>query len=283
MKRAILILTVLSFAPSLLAQENTFRLTVLAYEWTTTHKTMTFTWPGHANTFCNANGNMNGFVYGGGNISASGTASSTCSTTYTPPTNQNIDIQKPVVFILAETDTNRMVLTCMRNVAWSQCHALNPGTFLARIDHGPLEVQAVSGKGKEAWIKFNVVQQTAISRQEPPAPPAQEARAFIAAQQPAALPPAPAPVSPAPAQASLNINSTPSGADIELNGKFAGSTPSVLKVNPGPYKIVVTRNGFKPWGRQVEVGTGDSISINAELEAAQQQNPNVILVPGRGK
>lgn len=124
---------------------------------------------------------MNGYVSGGGNISASGTTSDTCSTTYTPPTNQNIDIQKPVVFILADTESSRMVLTCTRNVRWSQCHALNPGMFLARNDHGHFEVQALSGKGKGEWIKFDVIQQTTITRPQPQTPPAQEAPASIEA------------------------------------------------------------------------------------------------------
>jgi len=184
MTTAILILTALLLSPVLRAQENTFRLSVLGYQWTTTHKTVTFSWPGHANTSCNGSVDMSGYVSGGGNISVSGTTANTCSTTYTPPTNQNIDIQKPVVFILADTETNRMVLTCTRNVRWSQCHALNPGQFLARIDKGHFEVQAVSGKGKEEWVKFDVVQQTAISRQQQPqalpaALPVQEAPASI--------------------------------------------------------------------------------------------------------
>jgi hypothetical protein len=171
MKTATMILTALLCGPVLRAQENTFRLTVLGYQWTTTHKTLTFSWPGYANTSCSGSSNMNGYVSGTGNISASGTSSDTCSTTYTPPTNQNIDIQKPVVFILADTDTSRMVLTCTRNVRWSQCHALNPGPFLARNDHGHFEVQATFGKGKEEWVKFDAVQQTAIT--QPQAAPAQ--------------------------------------------------------------------------------------------------------------
>jgi len=76
-----------------------------------------------------------------------------------------------------------MVLTCTRHVRWSQCHALNPGQFLARIDKGHFEVQALFGKGKEEWVRFDVVQQTAISRQESPAPPAQEAPASIEAPE----------------------------------------------------------------------------------------------------
>jgi len=163
------------------AQENTVHLTVLGYQWTTTHKTLTFSWPGSANTSCSGSANMNGYISPGGNISASGTSSDTCSTTYTPPTTQNIDIQKPVVFILADTENSRMVLTCTRNVRWSQCHALNPGPFLARNDKGHFEVQALTGKSKEEWIKFDVVQQTAISRQQPQTAPAQEAATSIEA------------------------------------------------------------------------------------------------------
>jgi hypothetical protein len=124
---------------------------------------------------------MNGNI-SGGNISATGTSSDTCSTTYTPPTTQNIDIQKPVLFVVAETESSRMVLTCTRNVRWSQCQSLNPGRFLGRNDKGHFEVQAFFGKDKkEEWIKFDVVQQTAISRQQPETPPAQEAAATIKA------------------------------------------------------------------------------------------------------
>jgi hypothetical protein len=182
LKKVILLLTALLLGtPPMRAQGNTFRITVLAYQWTTTHNTLTFSWPGYSNTSCNGNLNMNAYASGGGNISASGTTSNTCSTTYTPTSNQTIDIQKPVVYILADSETSRMVLVCTRNVRWSQCHALNPGSFLARNDNGHFEVQAVFEKGKEGWIKFDIVQQTAISRQQPPTVPAQEAPISIEA------------------------------------------------------------------------------------------------------
>ena len=183
-KNAILIFTVLLCGPILRAQEDTFRLTVLGYRWTTNHRTLTFSWPGYANTSCNGSVEINGYVSGGGNISASGTSSDTCSTTYRPPTTQNIDIQNAVVFIQAETESSRMLLTCTRNVRWSQCQSLKPGHFLGRNDNGHFEVRAFFGKGKkEKWIKFAVVQRTALSRQQPETPPAQEAAATIEAPQ----------------------------------------------------------------------------------------------------
>jgi hypothetical protein len=186
MRNAILILTALLSAPILWAQEDTFRLNVLGYQWTTSHKTLTFSWPGSANTSCNGSTNINGSISAGGNFSANGTTSGTCSTSYTPPSNQSIDIQKPVVFILAETESARMLLTCSRSVRWSQCHALNPGAFLGRNDQGHFEVQALLAKGKEEWVKFDVVQQTAIAKEAPQTPqasqaPAQEAPVSIEA------------------------------------------------------------------------------------------------------
>ena len=179
MKQATLMLAALLLCHVVYAQENTFRINVLAYEWTTTHNTLTFSWPGYANTSCNGSTYMSGYVSGGGSVSANGTTSNTCSTSYTPPTTQNIDVQKPVVYILADSQTSRMILTCTRNVRWSQCHALNPGQFLARLNNGHFEVQGLSGKGKEEWVRFDVVQQTALSQQQAQTAPAQEAPASI--------------------------------------------------------------------------------------------------------
>jgi hypothetical protein len=181
MKRTILTISALLLCRVLYGQENNFPINVLAYQWTTTHQTLTFTYPGSANTSCNGNVDMDGHFSSGGNFSASGTTSSSCSTSYTPPTSQNIDIQKPVVYILADSDSNRMVLACTRNVRWSQCHALNPGQFLARMNNGHFEVQGASSKGKEEWVRFDVVQQTAISRQQPQTASAQEAPVSIEA------------------------------------------------------------------------------------------------------
>jgi hypothetical protein len=84
---------------------------------------------------------------------------------------------------------------------------------------------------------------------------------------PAATAATPAPtIASAATQSSVSIASTPPGADIAINGRFAGSTPSTLRVNPGNYRIAVTKSGFKAWAREVEVGPGASITINAELE-----------------
>jgi hypothetical protein len=182
---ALLLCVAVARGPALRAQDNTFHLNVLAYQWTTTHKAITFSWPGSANTNCSGNANINGNVSSSGNIYANETSSTNCSTAYTPPSNQTIDIQKPVVFILADSDTSRMILTCTRNVRWSQCNALNPGQFVARLDKGHLEVQALFGKGKEEWVKYDVVEQMAIPKptQTPSTVTAQESHPSIEAPE----------------------------------------------------------------------------------------------------
>jgi len=67
------------------------------------------------------------------------------------------------------------------------------------------------------------------------------------------------------AQASLAVDSTPAGADIEIDGGFVGSTPSTLTVTPGSHKVSVKKKGFAEWTKTLNV-TGGTVHLNAELE-----------------
>jgi hypothetical protein len=62
----------------------------------------------------------------------------------------------------------------------------------------------------------------------------------------------------------LDISSTPAGADIEVDGKFVGSTPSSISLAPGDHEISVKKNGFSVWDRKLSVSIGH-INVNAEL------------------
>lgn len=75
-------------------------------------------------------------------------------------------------------------------------------------------------------------------------------------------------LSAATAQASLVIDSTPAGADIEIDGEFVGNTPSTLAVPSGSHKIAVKKKGFTDWTKALNV-TGGTIHLNAELEQVQ--------------
>jgi hypothetical protein len=102
-----------------------------------------------------------------------------------------------------------------------------------------------------------------------------------AAAQPAAAAPAygapvPAGVAQAPATpaatdvpSSVQLTSLPTGAEITIDGNYQGSTPSTIKLRPGTHSIKVTKNGFLPWVRSIEIGSGESRSIAAELDPAK--------------
>ncbi len=62
------------------------------------------------------------------------------------------------------------------------------------------------------------------------------------------------------------VKSTPDGADISVDGKYVGSTPSTLRLAPGEHTIAVEKSGFKPWQRTMTVSSGGTITIDATLE-----------------
>jgi len=91
-----------------------------------------------------------------------------------------------------------------------------------------------------------------------PAPAAQSAAASPASAAPAAAA--------APSTARFSIASVPDGADIEIDGSFAGNTPSDLQIPEGERSIVVKKSGYKNWERKMKVVAGSSIHLNAEME-----------------
>ena len=68
------------------------------------------------------------------------------------------------------------------------------------------------------------------------------------------------------ASAKLHIESSPPGADIEVDGGFVGNTPSDIQVADGDHTVVVKKSGFKNWERKLKSSSGSSVSLNAELE-----------------
>ncbi len=66
-------------------------------------------------------------------------------------------------------------------------------------------------------------------------------------------------------EATAEISSEPSGADIEIDGNFVGSTPSAIGVARGKHDLRISKNGYKIWARDFKSSTGD-IKIAAVLE-----------------
>jgi hypothetical protein len=74
----------------------------------------------------------------------------------------------------------------------------------------------------------------------------------------------------AQSQVSIQIDSTPSGGDIEVDGGFVGNTPSTVTLSPGSHQIVVKKKGYTDWTKTLNV-TGGNIHLSPELEPAPGQ------------
>ena len=66
------------------------------------------------------------------------------------------------------------------------------------------------------------------------------------------------------AKVTLNINSTPPGADILVDDLFLGNTPASVPVSLGSHKISIEYTGYRAWERNMKVY--DGMSINPVLE-----------------
>lgn len=64
--------------------------------------------------------------------------------------------------------------------------------------------------------------------------------------------------------ASVFVESSVKGADIEVDGQFAGSTPSTLTVATGLHTIVVKKSGYVVWSRSLNV-LGNGVHLSASL------------------
>ena len=69
-----------------------------------------------------------------------------------------------------------------------------------------------------------------------------------------------------PALSAVDIKSTPDGAEITVDEKFMGSTPSSLRLAVGKHKIKLEKSGFKSWERTMTVSAGATATVNATLE-----------------
>ena len=63
-----------------------------------------------------------------------------------------------------------------------------------------------------------------------------------------------------------HFESTPTGADIDLDGPYVGSTPSAVDVSLGKHVVVMSANGFAPWKREMTVSPQSELTVNAVLQ-----------------
>lgn len=65
---------------------------------------------------------------------------------------------------------------------------------------------------------------------------------------------------------SVIVKSTPDGAEITVDDRFLGSTPSTVQLTPGEHKIVISKAGFKSWERTMTINPNGSVNLDVSLD-----------------
>lgn len=198
------------------------------------------------------------------------------------------------VMVVQQADGQSFTIACTVDSRWSKCTPLEVGeTFDARKDKNGFTILFRNAKGKEIKQLYQVLaaapqpplaktnnsssQHSSAAGQSPPPPgPAPAAPVPAPASTPALpVPQSPAPENPASPAASGAVHcrfvSTPSGAEITLDGNYVGSTPSVIDVGAGKHSVEFSLPGFGRWTRDLTVIAGSELTVSAILQKQQEQ------------
>lgn len=149
--------------------------------------------------------------------------------------------------------------------------AYGPAALLMRGAHADIRkgtmMTAYIDGDREVVVKQLRLPSVAVKPSEPspgpaPAPPdaARPANPLAPAVQPAK----------AEEQGTLQVKSKPEGAEILLNGKYAGNTPATFRLPPGEYIVTVHKPGYGEWRRAMMLTSRAQLTIDAPLEAEKK-------------
>ena len=65
---------------------------------------------------------------------------------------------------------------------------------------------------------------------------------------------------------SVAVTSTPDHADISVDGKFLGTTPSTVRITSGDHSVTIEKAGFKAWQRIMTLTMGGNITLDVSLD-----------------
>jgi len=168
-------------------------------------------------------------------------------------------------------------ITCVWDSRLSRCVALPIGqSFDARKDKHGITIFYENEKGGASKQLYAVVEaapvtpttsaaagrQSAMQNDAKQNGPSQNA----AVQASSGVSPASANVAASGQKVKCSFSSTPPGAEITLDGRFVGSTPSTLGLGLGTHVVVLFMPGFAQWKRELTVSDDSQLTVNATLQ-----------------
>lgn len=171
--------------------------------------------------------------------------------------------------LVQEEDNPPFRVSCTIDSKWSRCVPLLKGySFEAKRENRGLVVYYVDDNGKPRKQLYTYVPEAKGSTPQPVAAGAARTNTTpmeAAGQASTAVPPALS----TREMVKCSFTSTPPGAEISLDGRYIGSTPSELSVSTGNHVVVVSMPGFAQWNRELTVSPGSELTVNAVLEKAR--------------
>jgi len=177
-------------------------------------------------------------------------------------------------------------IACTQESKYSKCTPLPRGeNFEAKRDKHGITVYYIDSNGKARSQLYTLVDSggktlpaaTGATVAAQTAPPAQQ-------NSPAAAPahssPAAAAAPPSvsaqgavsqtgPQKVRCNFSSTPPGAEIAVDWRYVGNTPSEISLGTGTHIVVISMPGFAEWKRELTVAADSAVNVTATLQKAQ--------------
>jgi hypothetical protein len=178
---------------------------------------------------------------------------------------QTVEMKNTLV--VQEGDGTPFRITCTVESKWSRCVPLHKDeTFTARREKRGYLVSYTDDAGKMRNQLYVFADEPSefianTKRSEPVPAPAENAGSDVDAAESSSR------VTTATVKCSLT--STPAGADVILDGRYVGSTPSVVGVTPGSHVVVLEMAGFEEWKRDLAVTSESDLTVNAMLKKAR--------------
>jgi hypothetical protein len=168
---------------------------------------------------------------------------------------------------IEDANGKSFAITCVQDSRWSKCVPLTIGqSFDARWDKRGITIFYEDAKGGASKQLYTVVEEAkgsapAMASGSQQGSPAAAANAVSPLQGPA-----PATGEVVREKVKCNFSSAPPGAEITLDGRYVGNTPSTVGVSTGTHVVVFFMPGFAQWKRELSVSSGSDLSVSATLQ-----------------
>jgi hypothetical protein len=174
--------------------------------------------------------------------------------------------------LLAEPDGTAYVIACRVPLILVLCKKVEPGSVIeGRVDKdkGLLAVRDGDKIRRYQILTSANVGPLSLTQAPPAKPPAASSKSSngkSTESRPAERASDLSAACISATSACVSFVSEPAGADIYVDGKFAGNTPSMLVLLPGAHELRIQAETSAPWSRQLEASAGSRVTIHAMLQ-----------------